>query len=81
MVAVFVVYSIISDSIQIQNNLQKYDELVSETNTLTAENEQINVYLENDEALDQYIEDIARDKLDFADPDERIYYVVPSSGE
>ena len=30
--------------------------------------------------MDEYIEDMARTKLDFAMPDERVYYVVPDSG-
>lgn len=35
-------------------------------------------YLENDEKRKTYIEEMARDKLDFANGDERIYYVIPA---
>ncbi len=80
-VAVFVIYTIIADNISIRDNLQKYDQLVAETNALNAKNEQINGYLTDDAALDEYIEEIARDKLDFANPNERIYYVVPAADE
>ena len=80
-VAVFVIYTIIADNISIRDNLQKYDQLVAETNAINAKNEQINGYLTDDAALDEYIEEIARDKLDFANPNERIYYVVPAADE
>lgn len=80
-VAVYVAYSIISDNITIKNNMERYDQLVAETNAIKARNEQINEYLQNDDNLDDYITDMARDKLDFANSDERIYYVVPSAGQ
>lgn len=80
-VVVYVAYSIISDSIAIKANTERYEQLLSETNEVKAENEQINGYLNSTESLDEYIKDIARDKLDFANPDERIFYVVPSAGE
>lgn len=80
-VVVYVAYSIISDSIAIKNNTERYEQLLAETNAVKAKNEQINGYLNSAESLDEYIKDIARDKLDFANPDERIFYVVPSAGE
>ncbi len=80
MVAVYVAYSVISDNIAIKNNMERYDRLVAETNAVKAQNEQIDGYLKSNESLDAYIEDIARDKLDFANADERIIYVVPSAG-
>ncbi len=79
-VAVYVAYSVISDNIAIKNNMERYDRLVAETNAVKAQNEQIDGYLKSNESLDAYIEDIARDKLDFANADERIIYVVPSAG-
>lgn len=77
-VVVYVGYSIITDNIQIRNNKQKLAELTEQTAAIQAQNEQINGYLENDKNLEGYIEDIARDKLDYANADERIYYVVPA---
>lgn len=78
--AVYVAYSVISDKIAIKNNMERYDQLVAETNAVKAQNEQINGYLNSNDSLDEYIKDIARDKLDFANADERIFYVVPSAG-
>ncbi len=75
----FVVYSIITDNVKAREYSKQYDELVEQTNAILEENEQINRYLEDDANLDEYIEQIARDKLDFANPDERIYYIVPSA--
>ncbi len=78
--AIFIAYSIISDNIKIREYSEQYKSLVEQTNSTLEENAQINRYLEDDANLDEYIEDIAREKLDFANPDERIYYIVPSSG-
>ena len=65
---VFVGYTIINDNIKIRENNERLKDL----------NEQIEGYLANDKNLENYIENIARDKLDFAGADERIYYVVPA---
>jgi len=78
--AIFIAYSIISDNIKIREYSEQYESLTQQTNSTLEENAQIERYLEDDANLDEYIEDIARDKLDFASPDERIYYIVPSSG-
>ncbi len=78
--AIFIAYSIISDNIKIREYSEQYESLTEQTNSTLEENAQIERYLEDDANLDEYIEDIARDKLDFASPDERIYYIVPSSG-
>lgn len=75
---IYVGYSIISDNIQIHNNNERLRELTLQTNAMNAKNEQISGYLENDENLEAYIEEIARDKLDFANGDERIFYVIPA---
>lgn len=80
-VAVYVVYSIINDSIDIRESERKYEELKQQTESVEEENEQIRTYLEDDAYLDKYIEDMARDKFDFANSDERIYYVIPASAE
>ena len=75
----FVVYNIVSDNVKAREYSRQYDALVEQTNALLEENEQISRYLEDDANLDDYIEQIAREKLDFANPDERIYYIIPSS--
>lgn len=76
--AVYVVVSIISNKIEIRDNTAKLNELVELTNSINEENERITGYLENDSNLDEYIENIARERLDYAKPDEKIYYIVPS---
>lgn len=76
--AVYVVVSIISKKIEIRDNTAKYNELVELTNSVNEENERISGYLENDSNLDEYIENIARERLDYAKADEKIYYIVPS---
>ncbi len=78
-IAIFVVYTLISDMIQIQKDTETYNSLVEQTNAVKEQNAQISNYLEDDEKLEQYIEDIARDKLDLASPNDRIYNVVPSA--
>lgn len=75
----FIVFSIISTNIQINENKQKYQQLVDQTDIVLEENASIERYLGDDANMDEYIEEIARDKLDFANPDERVYYIVPSS--
>ncbi len=80
-IAVYVVYSIINDSIDIRENERQYEELKSQTESVEEQNEQIQAYLNDDAYLDKYIEEMARDKLDYANSDERIYYVIPASAE
>lgn len=76
----YAVFSIVSSNIQIAQYDQQYDELVAQTEAVQDSNAKISRYLEEDADMDDYIEDMARDKLDYARPDERVYYVVPDSG-
>ncbi len=75
----YIVFSIISTNLQINNYQTEYDKITSEIASVKDSNEEIRRYLEEDADLDEYIEKIARDKLDYANPDERVYYIVPSS--
>lgn len=81
LVLVFVAFSVINDSIDIRDNQKKYEELKRQTESVEEDNEKIQAYLDDDAYLDKYIEDMARNKFDFANSDERIYYVIPASGE
>lgn len=74
----FIVFSIVTTNIQIKENKQKYDELLQQTEIVEEKNASIERYLDEDANMDEYIEEIARDKLNFANPDERVYYIVPS---
>lgn len=78
---VYVVSSIITTNISIGNYKQQYDELVAQTSAVEDSNDEIRRYLDENADMDEYIEDMARTKLDFAKPDERVYYVVPDSGK
>ena len=78
---VYVVSSIITTNISIGNYKQQYDELVAQTSAVEDSNDEIRRYLDENADMDEYIEDMARSKLDFAKPDERVYYVVPDSGK
>lgn len=75
----FFVFSIISTNIQIDESKKKYRELSEQTDIVLEENAAIERYLGDDADMDNYIEEIARDKLDYANPDERVYYIVPSA--
>lgn len=78
--AVFVVFSIVSSNIKINEYQQQYDDLVAQTEAVEDSNDELQRYLDEDADLDEYIENMARDKLDLARPDERVYYIVPDSG-
>lgn len=78
---VYVAYSIISDNVQIKEYQQQYDSLSAELQEVEESNAEINRYLEDGTDLDSYIENKAREKLDYAKPDEKIFYIVPSAGE
>ncbi len=74
----FAVFAIVRDQISIRENELKRNELIRQTNEINEKNAQINAYLEDDEKLKEYLEDIARNKLGYANADERIYYVIPA---
>lgn len=77
----FSIYAIVSNQISIRENKQKYDELVAKTRDVNEQNEQIKAYLDDEEKLKEYIEKVARDKLDYANVGERIYYVIPAGDQ
>ena len=74
----FAVYIVVQNQIEIRENTQKYNDLVAQTKEINERNAQIQAYLEDEDKLNEYIENMARDKLDYANPSERIYYVIPS---
>ncbi len=75
----FIVFSIITSNMQINENKIRYQQLVDQTDIVLEENASIERYLGDDANMDEYIEEMARNKLDYANPDERVYYIVPSS--
>lgn len=75
----YAVINVVNSQITIRENMKKLDELKAETKAIEENNEQITAYLEDKNKLNEYIEDIARNKLDYANPDERIYMLVPTA--
>ncbi len=75
----FVGVSIFSSVQKINASNKEYETYLAATNAMEENNASIERYLEDNANMDEYIEGIARDKLDFATPDERVYYIVPSS--
>lgn len=62
-----------------QDILQKSAELEAinrELNSLNVENEQLRHYSSNENRM-EYIEQIARDQLDYSHSDETVYYFIP----
>lgn len=80
LLAGYAVFSIVSSNIKINEYEQQYNELLAQTEAVNDSNDEISRYLEEGADMDKYIEDMARNKLDYARPDERVYYVVPDSG-
>ena len=78
-IGLFVVVSIVSSNMKINDYQKQYDDLVAQTEAVDS-NDEIRRYLDEDADMSEYIENMARDKLDFARPDERVYYIVPDSG-
>ncbi|MCL2634312.1 MAG: septum formation initiator family protein [Oscillospiraceae bacterium] len=66
--------------VQINLDIRKENARLAETQTalknVTIENEQLERY-SSGENLGEYMERIARDEFGYADPQERVYYIVP----
>ncbi len=75
----FAVFSVVKDQIVIRENTEKLNKLIAETKAIEENNEQIAAYLEDEDKLNEYIENMARDKLDYAYADERIYRIIPAA--
>ena len=79
LLAGFVVFSIVTTNMRINEYQAQYETLSDAVSAMNDSNEEIQRYLDEEANLDEYIEKIARDKLDYANPDERVYYVVPAA--
>ena len=74
----YAVVNLISMQVQIAQKSSEYEELSARLETIKTENEQLERYSNREYRMD-YIEEIARDELDYSYPDEKIYYFVPSN--
>lgn len=79
--AVFCAYTVVNYSIKMKELNKEYNELVAQTRRVEESNDEISRYLEDGANLDEYIERMAREKLDYAMPDEKIFYIVPYLNE
>ncbi|MDR2532995.1 MAG: septum formation initiator family protein [Oscillospiraceae bacterium] len=78
-IAAYAVFLLISTHVEIQEKRNEYEVLNVRLTEVRAANEQLERYLKTDEYIAEYMESIARGKLSYAHPRERIYYIMPSS--
>jgi len=79
LIAGYAVFLLISTQVDIQNKKTEYENLSARLFEVQSANEQLERYLQSDEYIAEYMESIARGKLSYAHPRERIYYIMPSS--
>ena len=73
---VFVLIQVISMQVEISRARNELDNVSGELNSLLMANEQLKRY-SSDENRMEYIEQIARDQLDYSYSDETVYYFIP----
>jgi len=79
LIAGYAVFLLISTQIEIREKRNELDVLSASLTEVRTANEQLERYLRSEEYLAEYMETIARGKLSYAHPRERIYYIMPSS--
>ncbi len=77
-VLIYAVVTLISTQVAIAQKTTEYEELSNKLVQVNTENEQLRRYSSVEYRLD-YIEEIAREELDYSYADETIYYFVPSN--
>ncbi len=70
-------YSYITVQVEIFSKSSELSEVTAQLEAVEDSNRQLNRYLKGEYRI-EYIESIARDKLGYALPEERVYYIVPS---
>ena len=76
LVFAFAAISLISMQVQIAQKNSEYNSLQKTLSDVRASNEQLERYC-SDEYRIEYIEQIARDSLDYSYSDETVYYFIP----
>lgn len=74
----YTVVSIIAMQVEIAQKSAEYNELSDRLYAIKTENELLERYT-SENYREGYIENIARDELDYSYPDEKIYYFVPTN--
>ena len=75
-VFVFALVQVISMQMEISQARSELDSISDELNSILVQNEQLRRY-SSDENRMEYIEQIARDQIDYSYSDETVYYFVP----
>lgn len=75
-ILVFALVQVISMQMEISRAQSELDGITNELNSVLVANEQLRRY-SSDENIMEYIEQIARDQLDYSHSDETVYYFVP----
>lgn len=75
-VFVFALVEIISMQVEISQKNAELESINDELNSVLVVNEQLERYSSNEYKM-EYIEQIARDRLDYSYADETVYYFVP----
>ena len=74
---VICVYNFISIQVEISQKREELAKLTAQVTEVENDNKMLGRYSEDSYKV-EYIETIARDKLGYAKPEERIYYIVPA---
>ena len=74
---VICVYNFISIQVEISQKKEELAKLTAQVTEEENDNKMLGRYSEDSYKV-EYIETIARDKLGYAKPEERIYYIVPA---
>lgn len=74
----YAVITLVSIQVDIAQKSTEYEELSAKLTQVKTENEQLERYSSDEYRID-YIEEIAREELDYSYADEKIYYFVPSN--
>ena len=74
----YAVVNLVAMQVEISQKSSEYDALSEKLYALRTENERLERYT-SDEYRSGYVEEIAREELDYSYSDEKIYYFVPSN--
>ena len=74
---VICLYNFISIQVEISQKKEELAKLTAQVTEVENDNKMLGRYSEDSYKV-EYIETIARDKLGYAKPEERIYYIVPA---
>ncbi|MDR0197047.1 MAG: septum formation initiator family protein [Oscillospiraceae bacterium] len=75
---VYAFYAFVQTNMEIKRGRERLDKTRAALKEIHAENEQLERYSSGDN-IGEYMERVARDEMGYADPQERVYYVVPGN--